>query len=192
MEDDSRGEGDGSSHDLDRADRGVGPGPGARPCGSLPDRTGQERAGIAKSTLSSWNRARAIRAWRPCGDSAPRSACRSAGWSTRRGRTCGWSAAGEGPITYSERADYAATLLASCPPQARRDIYRIASAAGRAPGPPTRTCPGHDGAHRARLRPGAGRPGPGAGRGFGPGGTTWPIPVTCRTSSRPSNRTPPR
>ncbi|WP_411543662.1 helix-turn-helix domain-containing protein [Kitasatospora sp. DSM 101779] len=33
--------------------------------------------------------------------------------------------AGEGPVTWSERADYAATLLASCPPNARRDIYRI-------------------------------------------------------------------
>ncbi|MET9396899.1 XRE family transcriptional regulator [Kitasatospora sp. NPDC002965] len=33
--------------------------------------------------------------------------------------------AGEGPVTHSERADYAATLLASCPPNARRDIYRI-------------------------------------------------------------------
>jgi transcriptional regulator with XRE-family HTH domain len=32
---------------------------------------------------------------------------------------------GEGPVTYSERASYAATLLASCPPYARRDIYRI-------------------------------------------------------------------
>jgi len=32
---------------------------------------------------------------------------------------------GEGPVTYSERATYAATLLASCPPHARRDIYRI-------------------------------------------------------------------
>jgi transcriptional regulator with XRE-family HTH domain len=32
---------------------------------------------------------------------------------------------GEGPVTYSERASYAATLLASCPPHARRDIYRI-------------------------------------------------------------------
>ena len=32
---------------------------------------------------------------------------------------------GEGPVTYSERASYAATLLASCPPGARRDIYRI-------------------------------------------------------------------
>jgi len=33
--------------------------------------------------------------------------------------------AGEGPVTYSERASYAATLLASCPPHARRDIFRI-------------------------------------------------------------------
>jgi len=33
--------------------------------------------------------------------------------------------AGEGPVTYAERASYAATLLASCPPNARRDIYRI-------------------------------------------------------------------
>ncbi|MGW4891871.1 helix-turn-helix domain-containing protein [Kitasatospora sp. NPDC004240] len=32
---------------------------------------------------------------------------------------------GEGPVTHSERADYAATLLASCPPNARRDVYRI-------------------------------------------------------------------
>jgi transcriptional regulator with XRE-family HTH domain len=32
---------------------------------------------------------------------------------------------GEGPVTYAERASYAATLLASCPPNARRDIYRI-------------------------------------------------------------------
>ena len=33
--------------------------------------------------------------------------------------------AGEGPVTYAERASYAATLLASCPPGARRDIYHI-------------------------------------------------------------------
>src|SRR5256886_16629120 len=31
---------------------------------------------------------------------------------------------GEGPVTYSARANYAATLLASCPPHAPRDIYR--------------------------------------------------------------------
>lgn len=33
--------------------------------------------------------------------------------------------AGEGPVIYSERADYTATLLASCPPGARRDIYLL-------------------------------------------------------------------
>ncbi|GGS48680.1 MULTISPECIES: helix-turn-helix domain-containing protein [Actinokineospora] len=38
--------------------------------------------------------------------------------------------AGEGPIVYSERADYAATLLASCPPNARRDIYLISAEPG--------------------------------------------------------------
>ncbi|CAN3983976.1 Putative DNA-binding protein [Kitasatospora purpeofusca] len=38
--------------------------------------------------------------------------------------------AGEGPVTHSERADYAATLLASCPPNARRDIYRIEAEPG--------------------------------------------------------------
>ena len=31
---------------------------------------------------------------------------------------------GEGPVTYSERANYAATRLASCPPYARRALYR--------------------------------------------------------------------
>jgi len=34
--------------------------------------------------------------------------------------------AGEGPAVASEQADYVATLLASCPPNARRDIYLIA------------------------------------------------------------------
>jgi len=33
--------------------------------------------------------------------------------------------AGEGPVIYAERANYAATLLATCPPGARRDIYHI-------------------------------------------------------------------
>lgn len=32
---------------------------------------------------------------------------------------------GEGPVVYSEQASFAATLLASCPPNARRDIYRM-------------------------------------------------------------------
>lgn len=33
--------------------------------------------------------------------------------------------AGKGPVTHSEQANYAATLLASCPPNARRDLYRL-------------------------------------------------------------------
>src|SRR5690242_9605839 len=40
--------------------------------------------------------------------------------------------AGEGPVIFAERSPYAATLLASCPPHARRDIYRI----GAQPGEP--------------------------------------------------------
>ncbi|NAS20297.1 helix-turn-helix domain-containing protein [Herbidospora sp. NEAU-GS84] len=40
--------------------------------------------------------------------------------------------AGEGPVTHSERADYAATLLASCPPGARRDLFRIDAEPGEA------------------------------------------------------------
>ncbi|OPG11199.1 transcriptional regulator [Microbispora sp. GKU 823] len=39
--------------------------------------------------------------------------------------------AGEGPATYSEQASYSATLLASCPPHARRDLYRISAQPGR-------------------------------------------------------------
>lgn len=38
--------------------------------------------------------------------------------------------AGEGPAVASERADYVATLLASCPPNARRDIYQISMQPG--------------------------------------------------------------
>ncbi len=44
---------------------------------------------------------------------------------------------GEGPATYSERSDYAATLLASCPPNARRDIYLVQAQ----PGEPRRSEP---------------------------------------------------
>jgi transcriptional regulator with XRE-family HTH domain len=40
--------------------------------------------------------------------------------------------AGEGPAVFSERADYIATLLASCPPNARRDIYLITAEPGSA------------------------------------------------------------
>ncbi|MEO3783955.1 XRE family transcriptional regulator [Actinocorallia sp. B10E7] len=38
--------------------------------------------------------------------------------------------AGEGPATRSQEADYTATLLASCPPGARRDLYRITAEPG--------------------------------------------------------------
>ncbi|MFC9840548.1 helix-turn-helix domain-containing protein [Rhodococcus sp. NPDC127530] len=34
--------------------------------------------------------------------------------------------ADEGPVLTSERSDYRATLVASCPPSARRDLYRLA------------------------------------------------------------------
>jgi transcriptional regulator with XRE-family HTH domain len=40
--------------------------------------------------------------------------------------------AGEGPAIYSERAHYTATLLASCPPGARRDLYHVALEPGAA------------------------------------------------------------
>jgi len=33
--------------------------------------------------------------------------------------------AGEGPVMHAEHADYDAAMLASCPPGARRDIYRV-------------------------------------------------------------------
>lgn len=38
--------------------------------------------------------------------------------------------AGDGPALASERSDYVATLLASCPPNARRDIYLVSSQPG--------------------------------------------------------------
>jgi len=40
--------------------------------------------------------------------------------------------AGQGPATRSQESDYTATLLASCPPGVRRDLYRITAE----PGPP--------------------------------------------------------
>ncbi|RZQ65547.1 helix-turn-helix domain-containing protein [Amycolatopsis suaedae] len=49
--------------------------------------------------------------------------------------------AGEGPAVRSEEADYVATLLASCPPQVRRDIYRITAE----PGTVRRSDPHRDG-----------------------------------------------
>jgi transcriptional regulator with XRE-family HTH domain len=38
--------------------------------------------------------------------------------------------AGEGPVTYAEHSSYAATVLAACPPHARRDIYRVTAQPG--------------------------------------------------------------
>lgn len=40
--------------------------------------------------------------------------------------------AGEGPAIASERSDYTATLLASCPPNARRDLYLLSAQPGPA------------------------------------------------------------
>ena len=40
--------------------------------------------------------------------------------------------AGEGPTVAAAEADYLATLLAACPPGARRDIYRIQAEPGHA------------------------------------------------------------
>lgn len=49
--------------------------------------------------------------------------------------------AGEGPKVGSEQADYVATLLASCPPHARRDLYLISFQ----PGPPRESDPHNPG-----------------------------------------------
>lgn len=38
--------------------------------------------------------------------------------------------AGEGPVMHSEQSSYSATLLASSPPRARRDVYRIQAQPG--------------------------------------------------------------
>lgn len=40
--------------------------------------------------------------------------------------------AGEGPTVASEKADYIGTVLSSCPPNARRDIYRVSAQPGAA------------------------------------------------------------
>ncbi|MGH3432184.1 MAG: helix-turn-helix domain-containing protein [Thermocrispum sp.] len=37
---------------------------------------------------------------------------------------------GEGPMVFSERADYVAAVLSSCPPGARRDLYLITAEPG--------------------------------------------------------------
>ncbi|NIH79351.1 helix-turn-helix domain-containing protein [Amycolatopsis viridis] len=45
--------------------------------------------------------------------------------------------ADEGPAFRSERSDYVTTLVSSCPPHARRDLFRVAAE----PGPPRRADP---------------------------------------------------
>ena len=45
--------------------------------------------------------------------------------------------AGQGPTVFSEHSTYVATLLSSCPPGARRDLYLIAAE----PGEPRRSAP---------------------------------------------------
>ncbi|MGA8210669.1 MAG: XRE family transcriptional regulator [Nocardioidaceae bacterium] len=40
--------------------------------------------------------------------------------------------AGEGPVMFAEHAAYAATLLATCPPHARRDLYLVRAEPGEA------------------------------------------------------------
>jgi transcriptional regulator with XRE-family HTH domain len=45
--------------------------------------------------------------------------------------------AGHGPTVFSERSNYVATILSSCPPGARRDLYLI----GAEPGEPRRSEP---------------------------------------------------
>src|ERR1700742_688351 len=47
--------------------------------------------------------------------------------------------AGEGVVMHAERDPYEAAMLASCPPGARRDIYRV----GPQPGPPHPARPPH-------------------------------------------------
>ncbi len=38
--------------------------------------------------------------------------------------------AGAGPVIHAQESNYAATVLASCPPNARRDIYRVTAEPG--------------------------------------------------------------
>ncbi len=49
--------------------------------------------------------------------------------------------AGKGPTVFAEHADYACTLLSSCPPSARRDLYLIRAE----PGEPRRSDPHNQG-----------------------------------------------
>jgi transcriptional regulator with XRE-family HTH domain len=65
--------------------------------------------------------------------------------------------AGEGPVAYAEQARYAATLLAACPPNVRRDLYRVQVE----PGPARRSDPHQPGtAEHVVLTSGRARVGP--------------------------------
>ena len=95
--------------------------------------------------------------------------------------------AGEGPVLHAEHAAYNAAMLASCPPGARRDIYRVI---GR-PGAPHLAHP-HMPGTMEHLILGCGRvlAGPeGKAVELGPA-TTSATPGTSRTSSTPWSRTP--
>jgi len=96
---------------------------------------------------------------------------------------------GEGPVTYSERASYAATLLASCPPHARRDIYRIQVQ----PGEPRLSEPHNPGAtEHVVLSTGRALVGPaGQPADLGPGDYIW-YPGDAPHIFKASNPTPPR
>ena len=79
--------------------------------------------------------------------------------------------ADEGPTVSAAQANYQATLLAACPPGARRDVYRIAAEPGH-----TRASDPHMPGVTEHVVLSAGR------------ATTSPTRATSRTSSRPSNR----
>ena len=91
--------------------------------------------------------------------------------------------AGEGLAIQSERAPFSGTLLAACPPGARRDLHVIAAEPGPAreadatsPAPPS-TC---------SSPPAGGAPGPSAARWSSARATTPASRATARTSTRPS------
>ena len=86
---------------------------------------------------------------------------------------------------HAERDPYEAAMLASCPPGARRDIYRV----GAEPGAGHRASP-HTSGTVEHLILGTGRvlAGPKARRSSSAPATTSAIPATPRTSSTPWSR----
>ncbi len=96
--------------------------------------------------------------------------------------------ADEGPTVSAAHANYQATLLAACPPGARRDVYRIAAE----PGHPRESQAAHGRRGRARgaqRGPGADRRGRRAG-GARAGGLHLLPGRPVRTCSRRSHRGP--